>query len=89
MRQLRAEAWTTHAKTTVVMDDETTITGKRVVAECYTEEHAALFAAAPELLEALQSAEMALIGYTHQNNITLAALRNIRAAIAKATGEQP
>jgi len=49
-------------------------------------EDARLFIAAPELLEALESAQMALMGYTHQNEITLAALEKIRAAIAKARG---
>lgn len=44
-----------------------------------------LMAAAPDLLEALQSMEMALIGYTHQNDITRAALEKCRSAIAKAT----
>ena len=47
-----------------------------------------LISAAPELLEALQSAHMALIGYTHQNEITHNALEKARAAICKATGEQ-
>lgn len=42
--------------------------------------------AAPELLAALQSAEMALIGYIHQNDITRSALVKCRAAILKATG---
>lgn len=45
-----------------------------------------LIAAAPELLEALQSMEMALIGYVHQNDVTTNALTKCRAAIAKATG---
>ncbi|KZX63212.1 hypothetical protein A3710_17365 [Stutzerimonas frequens] len=39
-----------------------------------------------ELLEALESAQMALMGYTHQNAVTLAALEKARAAIAKARG---
>ena len=52
------------------------------------EANARLISAAPELLEALQSAHMALIGYTHQNEITHNALEKARAAICKATGEQ-
>ncbi len=48
--------------------------------------NAQLIAAGPELLEALESAQMALMGYTHQNAITLAALEKARAAIAKARG---
>lgn len=46
--------------------------------------NARLIAAAPDLLEALESAQMAIMGYTHQNAITLAALEKARAAIAKA-----
>lgn len=82
MKQLRAESWTTHAKTSVVMDDETTITGKRVVAECDSEEMATLFAAAPELLDALRIAAITIehrLGKCHE-------LENARSAIAKATG---
>lgn len=45
-----------------------------------------LIAAAPELLMALQSMEMALIGYLHQNELTKGALQKARAAIAEATG---
>jgi hypothetical protein len=45
-----------------------------------------LIAAAPDLLEALQSMEMALIGYIHQNDVTAQALTKCRAAVAKATG---
>ena len=39
-----------------------------------------------EMLEALESAQMAIMGYRHQNAITLAALFKARAAIAKARG---
>ena len=46
--------------------------------------NASLIAAAPELLEALETAQMALIGYTHQNDITRNAMVKICAAIAKA-----
>ena len=46
--------------------------------------NARLIAAAPELLEALETAQMALIGYTHQNDITRNAMVKICAAIAKA-----
>lgn len=40
-----------------------------------------------ELLEALESAQMALAGYTHQNDITKAALAKAQASIASARGE--
>lgn len=64
--------------------------GVAVIERSVTGEHdmndARLLAAAPELLAALESAQMALMGYTHQNAITLAALFKARAAIAKARG---
>jgi len=34
----------------------------------------------------MDEAQMALMGYTHQNAVTLAALEKARAAIAKARG---
>tara|TARA_R110000868_G_scaffold233914_1_gene487616 strand:- start:2131 stop:2442 length:312 start_codon:yes stop_codon:yes gene_type:complete len=46
---------------------------------------ARLIAAAPDLLDALQTAAMALIGYTHRNEIIENAIVAARAAIAKAT----
>lgn len=49
--------------------------------------NAALIAAAPDLLDALEQSLMALIGYQHQNEITKAAQNSARAAIAKARGE--
>ncbi|RRV80383.1 hypothetical protein [Stutzerimonas stutzeri] len=65
--------------------------GTLVVPEIYLDDdeaiaNARLIAAAPELLAALESAQMALMGYTHQNAVTLAALEKARAAIAKARG---
>ena len=53
-------------------------------------ENARLIAAAPELLAALETAYMALIGYlpAHRNDVTDAAIGAARAAIAKATGEK-
>ena len=51
--------------------------------------NARLIAAAPELLAALETAYMALIGYlpAHRNDVTDAAIGAARAAITKATGE--
>ena len=48
-----------------------------------------LIAAAPDLLAALETADMALIGYlpAHRNDVTDAAIGAARAAITKATGE--
>lgn len=53
------------------------------------ERDAYLIAAAPELLAALETAYMALIGYlpAHRNDVTDAAIGAARAAITKATGE--
>jgi hypothetical protein len=52
------------------------------------EANARLIAAAPELLAALETAYIALIGYlpAHRNDVTDAAIGAARAAIAKATG---
>lgn len=89
----RVLAWECHAATTVVAD----VDGQQiVVAECsghgrYADESlddARLIAAAPELLEALQSIMKAIesrnyfAAETHAQNIA-------RAAIAKATGAAP
>jgi len=41
--------WTCHAKTSVVVDDPSVLTGVRVIAECETEEDARLIAAAPTM----------------------------------------
>jgi len=53
----------------------------------YSEANALLIAAAPDLLDALESALMALSGYTHQNQITNKALAKGFEAIAKSKGE--
>ena len=52
------------------------------------EANARLIAAAPELLAALETAYMALIGYlpAHRNDVTDAAIGAARAAITKAKG---
>lgn len=64
--------------------------GVAVIERSVTGEHdmndARLLAAAPDLLAALESAQMAIMGYRHQSAITLAALFKARAAIAKARG---
>lgn len=86
--QLRAEAWTTHAKTSVVMDDETTITGKRVIAECDTEEYAALFASAHDLLDALQDMLHVMEQHEQLSGCECSIGDAARAAITKATGCQ-
>lgn len=54
----------------------------------FKEADARLIAAAPELLAALETAYMALIGYlpAHRNDVTDAAIGAARAAITKATG---
>lgn len=45
-----------------------------------------LLAASKLMFEALESAHMALIGYTHQNAITLNAINKCNAALSKARG---
>lgn len=44
--------WRIHSKTTVTVNDNSFITGVRVIADCDTEANACLIAAAPDLLEA-------------------------------------
>lgn len=51
------------------------------------EANARLIAAAPRVLEALRRAEMALLGYTHRNDIIQAALNMARSAIVMAEGD--
>ncbi|MBP0714854.1 hypothetical protein ABXK61_16230 [Burkholderia sola] len=45
----RAEAWNRHTRTTVVVDDSSIVTGKRVIAEFETEEDAAIGACAADM----------------------------------------
>ncbi|WP_090545161.1 hypothetical protein [Paraburkholderia caballeronis] len=79
-----AEYWSCHAKTTVLTIDPTAnVTGKRVIAECDTEEDARLIAAAPDLLALLielVDIEGPLPGNAQWNG-------KVRDAIAMATGE--
>lgn len=96
--QWKAIKWSCHARTTVVVDDESVVTGKRVIAECETEDDARLIAAAPEtaaerdslkeinaeLLAALTSLRDAFIGTSVE--VQADAMRAARAAIAKAKG---
>lgn len=58
----------------------------RAVTVTITEADARLIAAAPDLLAALQTAEMAMLGYTVRNAVLVKALADVRAAIVKATG---
>lgn len=47
--------WTSHAATTVLVDDPTVLLGRRVIAECEDEQTARLVAEAPAMLTALQA----------------------------------
>lgn len=53
------------------------------------EANARLIAAAPEMLEALRLAEMAMLGYLHRNEVIDSALAAARTVITKATGDAP
>lgn len=87
-----AQHWTRHAAATVLVDDASEVTGKRVIADCGTEADAALIAAAPDLLlalvkltnEVMGSAEMAreCIGNTNAN-VLLQRAQEARALIEK------
>lgn len=50
---LEARPWTTHAATTIVTPDDTIVIGARVIAEVEDPRMARLFAAAPDMLDAL------------------------------------
>lgn len=73
---MKAIKWTSHAATTVVVDDPSVFTGKRVIAECDTEEHATLFAAAETMLNAL----IAVSRYTRDEELKRVAYRAIARA---------
>lgn len=53
----------------------------------YIDDYHALQDLNAELLEALEAAQMAIMGYTHQNSVTMAALFKAESAIAKARGQ--
>lgn len=81
---LEVRPWTTHAAATIVTPDDTVVTGVRVVAEAEDPRMARLFAAAPDLLDALGELLNALPSAT-----THPAIKKARAAIARASGAQP
>lgn len=84
--------WTYHSTSTVVVDDPSVVTGKRVIAECATEEDARLISASPDLLAALNAYRDA-IHFAQDKQALMTAIADAdakaAAAIAKATGEQP
>lgn len=86
--QWEAVAWSRHAKTTVVAPDPFVVTGKRIVAECETEDDALLIAAAPELLVALQEAIETIEALSGKDNSCDPSIDcgEFRALIAKAAG---
>ena len=86
-----AIAWTRHSTTSVVVDDPSFITGRRVVAECEDEDEARLVSAAPELLAALKRIDewnrrTMDSGLPAPRGITESHLADVRAAISRATG---
>lgn len=76
----RAERWSRHAATTVLVDDPSVLTGKRIVAECETEEDAQLIAASPDLADALVFALDAIPGDVLRSSIRFV----MEAALVKA-----
>jgi hypothetical protein len=82
-----AEKWRRHAATTVLVDDPSVVTGKRVIAEFESTDDARVGAAAPELFDAAAAAEAVLSrgrwieGSTDPEAV---ALWKLRAALAKA-----
>lgn len=84
----RAEKWNCHAATTVLVNDPSIVTGKRVIAECVAEDDAQAIAALPELVDAALAAEAVLArGHWLEGSPDpeAVALYKLRAAIAKAT----
>lgn len=84
----RTERWTSHALATVLVDDLSTITGKRIVAECDREEDAAFIAHAcnshEQLVTALKVAHSALLPANDDPTALGKAVRFITAALAAA-----
>jgi hypothetical protein len=83
-----AACWTCHAPTTVLVDDKSTLTGKRVIAECEREEdaafivgawnsHASLVNALTLLAEKVDAAGGSIFGFADE-------LQHARAALAAA-----
>ncbi|MEX3961651.1 hypothetical protein AB4Y42_05445 [Paraburkholderia sp. EG286B] len=84
----RAAEWSCHAATTVLVDDPSIVTGKRVIAECDAEDDAQVIAALPELVDAALAAEAVLARgrwLEGSPDPEAVALYKLRAAIAKAT----
>ncbi|WP_448673381.1 hypothetical protein [Pseudoxanthomonas mexicana] len=79
--------WSCHAKTTVVVDDPTVVTRKRVVAEAGSEEDARLIAAAPELLAVVAELEESS-AYWSEYDVPLGIVDRLKSALAKARGGQ-
>ena len=84
----RAEAWRCHAVTTVLIDDDSVLTGKRVIAECEREEDAKAIAVLPDALRVLSefverfgAVEHTLVFSKRQT------LQRARAVLAAAQGE--
>lgn len=87
-----AAQWGCKAKTAVVVNDESHPAGKRVIADCGTEEDARLIAASKDLLEVIEPLINIIHGYEDQMPMTyddpegFAEVIKAREAIAKAKG---
>lgn len=91
MTPWRTEHWSRHAATTVLVDDASVLTGKRVVAECEREEDAAFIVQACNSHDQLvAAAKTAAAVFASQKWLDTSgdpeavALRQLRAALAAA-----
>jgi len=83
------EAHTGEDYTVVMLPDECTDNASIAVYGSNDEANARLIAAAPELLEALKKAEEAIREIAEENDGDYELADELRAVIAKATGEAP
>lgn len=89
MRKHTPGPWTAHARTVTAPETEDRLEMHVQINGNNREDNKAnarLIAAAPDLLAALQTAEMAMLGYTVRNEVLVKALADVRAAIVKAAG---
>jgi hypothetical protein len=79
-----AANWTCHAPVTILIDDASDLTGKRVIAECEREEDAAFIVRACNSHEQLIQALRDIINYAESCDDDSVELDNARLALAAA-----